>query len=101
MLLYFKFIFNFNDTPVSNTRTLPVNIYFNDTLVNSTRTLPVNIYFNDTLVSTLGTRGFSRVQREFSVLAEGRHVFGRRPKPRAAKPREKPLARSSAFYRPR
>ena len=34
---------------------------------------------------TLGTRGFSRVRREFSVLAEGRHVFGRRPKPRAAK----------------
>ena len=32
---------------------------------------------------------FSRVRREFSVLAEGRHVFGRRPKPRAAKPREK------------
>ena len=31
---------------------------------------------------TLGTRGFSRVRREFSV-------FGRRPKPRAAKPREK------------
>ena len=31
---------------------------------------------------TLGTRGFSRVRREFSVLAEGRHVFGRRPKPR-------------------
>ena len=25
---------------------------------------------------TLGTRGFSRVQREFSVLAEGRHIFG-------------------------
>ena len=25
---------------------------------------------------TLGTRGFSRVRREFSVLAEGRHVFG-------------------------
>ena len=24
---------------------------------------------------TLGTRGFSRVQREFSVLAEGRHIF--------------------------
>ena len=44
MLLYFKFIFNFNDTPVSNTRTLPVNIYFNDTLVNSTRTHPVNIF---------------------------------------------------------
>ena len=45
---------------------------------------------------TLGTRGFSRVRREFSVLAEGRHVFGRRPKPR-----EKPLARSGAFYRSR
>ena len=44
MLLYFKFIFNFNDTPVSNTRTLPMNIYLNDTLVNSTRTLPVNIF---------------------------------------------------------
>ena len=42
---------------------------------------------------TLGTRGFSRVQREFSVLAEGRHIFGRRPKPRAAKPREKLFAR--------
>ena len=36
---------------------------------------------------TLGTRGFSRVRREFSVLAEGRHIFGRRPKPRAAKRR--------------
>ena len=34
---------------------------------------------------TLGTTGFSRLRREFSVLAEGRHVFGRRPKPRAAK----------------
>ena len=31
---------------------------------------------------TLGTRGFSRVRREFSVLAEGQHIFGRRPKPR-------------------
>jgi len=38
---------------------------------------------------TLGTRGFSRLRREFSVLAEGRTIFGRRPKPRAAKPREK------------
>ena len=28
---------------------------------------------------TLGTRGFSRMQWEFSVLAEGRHIFGRRP----------------------
>ena len=25
------------------------------------------------------------MRREFSVLAEGRHIFGRRPKPRAAK----------------
>ena len=33
-------------------------------------------------MGTPGTRGFSRVRREFSVLAEGRHVFGRRPKPR-------------------
>ena len=31
------------------------------------------------------------MRREFSVLAEGRHVFGRRPKPRAAKPREKQI----------
>ena len=30
-----------------------------------------------------GTRGFSHVQREFSVLAEGPHIFGRRSKPRA------------------
>ena len=51
--------------------------------------------------TTLGTRGFPRVQREFSVLAEGRHIFGRRPNSRATKPREKPLARSGAFYRPR
>ena len=36
---------------------------------------------------TLGTRGFSRVRREFSVLAEGRHIFGRRPR----KPRQKSL----------
>ena len=34
--------------------------------------------------ATLGTRGFSRVQREFLVLAEGRHIFGRRPNSRAA-----------------
>ena len=32
----------------------------------------------------------------FRCLAEGRHIFGRRPKPR-----EKPLARSGAFYRSR
>ena len=36
------------------------------------------------MTHTLGTRGFSRVRREFSVLNEGRHIFGRRPKPRAA-----------------
>ena len=30
------------------------------------------------IVHTLGTRGFSRVRR-FSVLAEGRHVFGQKP----------------------
>ena len=33
---------------------------------------------------TPGTRGFSRVRWEFSVLAEGRYIFGRRLKPRAA-----------------
>jgi len=27
--------------------------------------------------STLSTTGFSRVRREFSVLTEGRHIFGR------------------------
>ena len=27
--------------------------------------------------NALGTRGFSRVRREFSLLAEGRHIFGR------------------------
>ena len=31
---------------------------------------------------TLGTRGLSRVRREFSVLAEDWHIFGRRRKPR-------------------
>ena len=30
---------------------------------------------------TLGTRGFSRVRQEFSVLAQDRQIFGRRPKP--------------------
>ena len=34
--------------------------------------------------ATLGTRGYFRVRWEFSVLAEGRHIFGRRPKPRTA-----------------
>ena len=33
---------------------------------------------------TLGTRGFSRARRKFSVLAEGRHIFVRRPKPETA-----------------
>ena len=57
------------------------------------------IRFNDVglLDFTLGTRGFSRVRREFSVLAEGRHIFGRRPKPRAAKPREKPAFRAGHY----
>ena len=35
------------------------------------------------VINILGTRGFFRVRREFSVLAE-RHIFGNRPKPRAA-----------------
>ena len=44
--------------------------------------------------STLGTRGFSRGRRDLSALAEGWHIFGRRPKPRTGqKPRlEKSLA---------
>ena len=48
--------------------------------------------FGRTVYGTLGTRGFSRVRREFSVLAEGRHNFGRRPKPRAATALERSLA---------
>ena len=36
------------------------------------------------IMTTVGTRGFSRLLRKFSVLAEGRHIFGHRPKPRAA-----------------
>ena len=48
--------------------------------------------FGRTVYGTLGTRGFSRVRREFSVLAEGRHNFGRRPKPRAATALERTLA---------
>ena len=53
----------------------------------------VKYFDRNQLTSTLGTRGFSRVRWEFSVLAEGRHIFGRRPKPRAAKLREKLFAR--------
>ena len=45
-----------------------------------------------TLGFTLGTRVFFRVRREFSVLAEARHNFGCRPKPRAATALEKSLA---------
>ena len=37
--------------------------------------------------STLGTKGLSRARQEFSVLVEGLHIFGRRPKPRVAKPK--------------
>ena len=44
------------------------------------------------ITNTLGTRGFPRVRREFSVSAEGRHSFGHRPKPRAVKSREKLFA---------
>ena len=47
--------------------------------------------FTDACVPHLGTRGFSRVRRKFSVLAEGRHIFGRRPKPRAETALEKSL----------
>ena len=36
------------------------------------------------VINILGTTGLFRLRREFSVLAE-RHIFGRRPKPRAAK----------------
>ena len=39
---------------------------------------------------------FSCVRREFSVLAEGRHIFGRRPKLRAAKKPETALEKSLA-----
>ena len=74
------------------------NSLFTHSIIYSTIS---TIYSTFNFNFTLGTRGFSRVRREFSVLAEGRHIFGRRPKPRAAKPREKPLARSGAFYRPR
>ena len=36
--------------------------------------------------ATVGTIGFSCVRWEFSVSAKGRHIFGHRPKPQAAKP---------------
>ena len=36
-----------------------------------------SIWTRRSLFSTLGTTGFSSVRREVSVLAEGRHVFGR------------------------
>ena len=49
----------------------------------------VKISHRDLLLGTLGTRGFSRVVRA---------LFGRRPKTRAAKPREKPLAQSALIY---
>jgi len=35
------------------------------------------VYFDLRLASTLGTRGFYRVRRDFSVLVESRHIFGR------------------------
>ena len=42
----------------------------------------------------------SRVRREFSVLAEGRHIFGLRPKPRAAKPRENSRVTMKTWQKP-
>ena len=79
-----------------------IHFIFNSLFTHSiTYSTISTIYSTFNFNFTLGTRGFSRVRREFSVLAEGRHIFGRRPKPRAAKPREKPLARSGAFYRSR
>ena len=36
------------------------------------------------VINSLGARGLFCLRRELSVLAE-RHIFGRRPKPRAAK----------------
>ena len=44
--------------------------------------LALKIGFVDMWPATLGTRGFSRLRRELSLLAEGRHIFYRRPKPR-------------------
>ena len=37
---------------------------------------------DDASRGTLGTRMFFRVRREFSVIAEGQQIFGRRLKPR-------------------
>jgi len=51
---------------------------------------------------TLGTRGLSGVLREFSVWAEGQHIFGRGPKPeKSLSPREGICEKSalSADYR--
>ena len=62
----------FNDTLVNSTRTLQVNIYFNDTLVNSTRTLQVNIYFNDTLVNSTHTLPVILPEEFFRGAGEGR-----------------------------
>ena len=44
----------------------------------------------DEISPTMGTRAFSRVRREFSVLPEGRHLFGYRPKPRRLDRNRKP-----------
>ena len=49
-------------------------------------------------VATLGIRGFfSRATGSFVSSAVGRHVFGERPKTRAAKPREKTAFRAGHF----
>ena len=62
------------------------NSLFTHSIIYSTIS---TIYSTFNFNFALGTRGFSLVRREFSALAEGRHIFGCRPKPRAAKPREK------------
>ena len=65
------------------------NSLFTHSIIYSTIS---TIYSTFNFNFTLGTRGFSRVRREFSVLAEGRsHERRSREK--------RPLARSGTFYR--
>ena len=49
------------------------------------RVMSCEIYLQFLAHISLGTSGFPRVRREFSVSVKARHIFGRRPKPRAAK----------------
>ena len=67
------------------------NSFFTHSIIYSTIS---TIYSTFNFNFTLGTRGFSRVRREFSVLAKGRSGHERRSR------EKKPLARSGAFYRP-